>query len=186
MDNNMIHHKFRTSALGGFKRKDVAAYIESSSAEYNQQIKQLQDENSSLSARNDELSGMLLEMEQRLKTARASLEAVTREKDELSAMLDELTSQAAPEAEPEVTPDVEPSQAEDAVHPSGPVCVPVIKAPKSSVKNLPDSIRKPESEAEELDEIPVEAPVSEEAPEIIVESPEGKELLASIKIYYPR
>ena len=183
MDNNMIHHKFRTSALGGFKRKDVAAYIESSSAEYNQQIKQLQEDNSSLSARNDELSGMLLEMEQRLKTARASLDAVTKEKDELAAMLEELTIQTEqPEADP-IAEEAAPAQPEGSVQVSGPVCVPVIKAPKSAVKNLLDSI-KPEAE-EEVD-APVEDVPTEEAPEIIVESPEGKELLASIKIYYPR
>ncbi len=177
MDNNMIHHKFRTSALGGFKRKDVAAYIESSSTEYNRQIKQLEEDNISLSARNDELSGMLLEMEQRLKTARASLEAVTKEKDELAAMLEEMTvrtesEDAAKEDEPE-----------EAVPASGPLCVPVIKAPKSSVRNLLDSI-KPETEDEA--EAPVEDVPAEEASEIVVESPEGKELLASIKIYYPR
>lgn len=177
MDNNMIHHKFRTSALGGFKRKDVAAYIESSSAEFNRQIKQLEEDNISLSARNDELSGMLLEMEQRLKTARASLEATTKEKDELAAMLEEMTVQtesedAAKEDEPE-----------EAVPASGPLCVPVIKAPKSSVRNLLDSIK---PEAEEDADAPAEDVPTEEAPEIVVESPEGKELLASIKIYYPR
>lgn len=176
MDNNMIHHKFRTSALGGFKRKDVAAYIESSSAEYNQQIKQLQEDNSSLSARNDELSGMLLEMEQRLKTARASIEALTAEKDGLEALLKELTvtpevSEPAPVEEPAAKP----------VHSTTAVTVPVVKTPKNAVANLLDSI-KPEAESEE---ICVEAS-AEEAPEILVETPENKELLASIKIYYPR
>ncbi len=179
MDNNVIHHKFRTSAFGGFKRKDVAAYIESSSAEYNQQIKLLQEDNDGLRSKNDELSGMLLEMEQRLKTARASLEAVTKEKDELAVMLEELTLQSQ---EPEVEPEPEEiPEAPEAEPVSAAVSVPVIKAPKASVKNLLESIRKPEPEQETGDGSP-----AEDAPEIIVESPEGKELLASIKIYYPR
>lgn len=182
--DNMIHHKFRTSAFGGFKRKDVAAYIESSSAEYNEQIKLLQEENNNLKIRNDELSGMLLEMEQRLKTARASLDAATQEKDELAAMLEELTLQTRePEALPEETSTEEPEQIQE----NTPVCVPVFKTPKASVKTLLESISKPETEPEAaVCEDPCAAPAEEDASEIVVETPEGKELLASIKIYYPR
>lgn len=177
--DNMIHHKFRTSAFGGFKRKDVAAYIESSSAEYNDRIKQLTEENDGLTARNDELSGMLLEMEQRLKTARASIEALTAEKDELAAMLEELTLSTA---EPEEQPEEEP--AEESVHTTA-VTVPVVKTPKASVKSLLDSI-KPEAE-EDAAEQTAEAEADDgDSSEIVVETPEGKELLASIKIYYPR
>ncbi len=184
MDNEMIRHKFRTSAFGGFKRKDVAAYIESASLLHDQQLKQLQEQNQSLSAKNDELSGMLLEMEQRLKAARASLDSALSEKDELAAMLEQLTLQTQSD-EPLPEGSAEPVEsAEVAVH-SQPVCVPVIKSPKTSVKTLLDSIRKPEPETviTEAADTGVE---SDQVPEITVETPDGKELLASIKIYYPR
>ena len=69
------------SALGGFNRQDVMAYIEKAQKEAAETAQRLEEENETLRREGEEL--------------RQSLEALTQERDQLSGQTAELTEQCA-------------------------------------------------------------------------------------------
>ena len=98
MSESVFEHRFR-SALHGFNREDVVAYIEASTREYEDEIQQLRGTNNRLNEQLAEASAQIEQMKEwadaarELEAARSRLEALQRENQDLHAQVAELEEQ---------------------------------------------------------------------------------------------
>lgn len=95
-----IRHKFRTALVGGFNRRDVADYIESTTKKLGDDIDALKNENQELNAAKAEAElqvsrhrVQLLDVTAQLKAANEQLEAAKAELEEAKAELEETRNQ---------------------------------------------------------------------------------------------
>lgn len=92
-----MDNKFRGSAFGGFNRKDVIRYLESSAAEHNHKLEQLNEQLAAVTAQRDEAQN-------RADRAEKTLAEMTGERDDCRRQAQETAAAAnrLPELEAEV------------------------------------------------------------------------------------
>ena len=134
--------KFRT-AVGGFSRTDVVAYIEETSAAHQKALKKLEDEKAALAEENDHLLAENVRLQTALNELRAEHDKLTQEDSALSAQVVKLSEEAS-----ELAARAEAAQQElDALKALQ------AETPSSSPESAPDDATPAAQEEEQPDEL---------------------------------